>query len=111
MAIELQQMQEGFVAPPSMDSADAGVGMINEAEAMPPQEGGEMSVADDIPQNADEGDFILPYETVLLHGLNQLNRYAKEAIELAMENNVDLTGSRLMAREGKWFHRKGDRVA
>ena len=95
MAIEPQQMQEGFVAPPSMDSADAGVGMINEAEAMPPQEGGEMSVADDIPQTADEGDFILPYETVLLHGLNQLNRYAKEAIELAMENNVDLTGTQI----------------
>ena len=95
MAIEPQQMQEGFVAPAPMESADAGVGMINEAEAMPPQEGGEMSVADDIPQTADEGDFILPYESVLLHGLNQLNRYAKEAIELAMENNVDLTGTQL----------------
>ena len=95
MAIEPQQMQEGFVAPAPMESADAGVGMINEAEAMPPQEGGEMSVADDIPQTADEGDFILPYESVLLHGLNQLNRYAKEAIELAMENDVDLTGTQL----------------
>ena len=95
MAIEPQQMQEGFVAPAPMEDADAGVGMINEAEAMPPQEGGEMSVADDIPQTADEGDFILPYESVLLHGLNQLNRYAKEAIELAMENDVDLTGTQL----------------
>jgi len=95
MAIEPQQTQEGFVAPAPMESADAGVGMINEAEAMPPQEGGEMSVADDIPQTADEGDFILPYESVLLHGLNQLNRYAKEAIELAMENDVDLTGTQL----------------
>ena len=95
MAIEPQQTQEGFVAPPAMQDADAGIGMINEAEAMPPQEGGEMSVADDIPQTADEGDFILPYESVLLHGLNQLNRYAKEAIELAMENDVDLTGTQL----------------
>ena len=95
MAIEPQQMQEGFAAPAPMESADADVGMINQEEAMPPQEGGEMSVADDIPQTADEGDYILPYETVLLHGLNQLNRYAKEAIDLAMENKVDLSGTQI----------------
>ena len=88
--------QEGFVEPPAlppMEGEGVDVGMINEAEAMPPQEGGEQSVADDIPQEADEGDYILPYETVLLHGLNQLNRYAKESIKLAMENDVDLTGT------------------
>jgi len=90
--------QEGFAAapaPPPMEGEGVDVGMINEAEAMPPQEGGEQSVADDIPQEADEGDYILPYETVLMHGLNQLNRYAKEAIKLAMENDVDLTGTNL----------------
>jgi len=87
--------QEGFAAPlaPPMEGEGADIGMINEAEAMPPQEGGEQSVADDIPQEANEGDYILPYETVLLYGLNQLNRYAKEAIKLAMENDVDLTGT------------------
>ena len=89
---------EGFAAPtapPPMEGEGVDIGMINEAEAMPPQEGGEQSVADDVPMEAEEGDYVLPYETVLLHGLNQLNRYAKEAIKLAMENNVDLTGTNL----------------
>jgi len=84
------EQAEGFAEQPAPD-----MGMINEPEAMPPQEGGEQSVADDIPQKADEGDYILPYETVLMYGLNQLNRYAKEAIKLAMENDVDLTGTNL----------------
>jgi hypothetical protein len=87
---EMMEQAEGFAEQPAPD-----MGMINEPEAMPPQEGGEQSVADDIPQEADEGDYILPYETVLMYGLNQLNRYAKEAIKLAMENNVDLTGTNL----------------
>ena len=90
---------EGFAEPPAPPPMEGGegvdIGMINEAEAMPPQEGGEESVADDIPKEAEEGDYVLPYETVLLHGLNQLNRYAKEAIKLAMENDVDLTGTNL----------------
>ena len=89
---------EGFAAPtspPPMEGEGVDIGMINEAEAMPPQEGGEQSVADDVPMEADEGDYVLPYETVLLHRLNQLNRYAKEAIKLAMENDVDLTGTNL----------------
>jgi len=86
-----EMMEEaGFAEQPAPN-----MGMINEPDAMPPQEGGEQSVADDIPQEADEGDFILPYETVLLHGLNQLNRYAKESIKLAIENNVDLTGTNI----------------
>jgi len=87
---EMMEQAEGFAEQPAPD-----MGMINEPEAMPPQEGGEQSVADDIPQKADEGDYILPYETVLMYGLNQLNRYAKEAIKLAMENDVDLTGTNL----------------
>ena len=73
----------------------ASLGMVNEPEAMPPQEGGVESVADDIPQEANEGDYVLPYETVLLYGLNQLNRYAKEAIELAQKNKVDLSASKI----------------
>tara|TARA_Y100000361_G_scaffold141155_1_gene145947 strand:- start:6 stop:887 length:882 start_codon:yes stop_codon:yes gene_type:complete len=87
---EMMEQAEGFAEQPAPN-----MGMVNEPEAMPPQEGGEKSVADDIPQKADEGDYILPYETVLMYGLNQLNRYAKEAIKLAMENNVDLTGTNL----------------
>ena len=87
---EMMEQAEGFAEQPAPD-----MGMINEPEAMPPQEGGEQSVADDIPQEADAGEYILPYETVLMYGLNQLNRYAKEAIKLAMENDVDLTGTNL----------------
>ena len=66
-------------------------GFINDPSAMPPQEGGEMSVADDIPAKTNEESFILPYESVLLAGLNQLNRYAKEAVKLAKDNDVDLS--------------------
>ena len=100
MALAPEEMPtEGFAEPPAPPPMEGGegvdIGMINEAEAMPPQEGGEQSVADDIPKGAEEGDYVLPYETVLLHGLNQLNRYAKEAIKLAMENDVDLTGTNL----------------
>ena len=76
-----------------MEPQSQDVGFVSEPNAMPPQEGGEMSTADDISMTADEGDFILPYESVLLTGLNQLNRYAKEAIELAIENDVDLSGT------------------
>ena len=89
---------EGFAAPtspPPMEGEGVDIGMINEAEAMPPQEGGEQSVADDVPMEADEGDYVLPYETVLLVGLKDLNRYAKEAIDLASKNNVDLSGADL----------------
>jgi hypothetical protein len=76
-----------------MEPQSQDVGFVSEPNAMPPQEGGEMSVADDISMEATAEDFILPYESVLLTGLNQLNRYAREAIDLASENNVDLTGT------------------
>ena len=78
-----------------MEPQSQDVGFVNEPNAMPPQEGGEMSVADDISMEATAEDFILPYESVLLTGLNQLNRYAREAIDLASENNVNLTGTNI----------------
>ena len=92
MAMPPQEEQSQEPMPPMQPSE---AGFINEPEAMPPQEGGEESVADDIPMEAEEGDYILPYETVLLVGLKDLNRYAKEAIQLAIENNVDLGGTNL----------------
>ena len=92
MAMPPQEEQSQEPMPPMQPSE---AGFINEPEAMPPQEGGEESVADDIPMEAEEGDYILPYETVLLVGLKDLNRYAREAIQLAMENNVDLGGTNL----------------
>ena len=88
-----KEMQEG--GPVEGAAADmANLGMIN-APAAPPQQGGQQSVKDDIPREADEGDYILPYETVLLVGLKDLNRYAREAIDLAMKNNIDLGGTDL----------------
>jgi hypothetical protein len=78
-----------------MEPQSQDVGFVSEPNAMLPQEGGEMSVADDISMEATAEDFILPYESVLLTGLNQLNRYAREAIDLASENNVDLTGTNI----------------
>jgi len=97
-------MQEGGEAPqmpmPQQPQQPQGVqgdienlGMINEQAAAQPQNGGQQSVKDDIPREADAGDYILPYETVLLTGLNQLNRYAREAVKLAMENDINLKGT------------------
>jgi len=100
----MQMPQEGMEPPmpmPQQQEVGAGaeadmanLGMINE-QAAPPQEGGQASIKDDVPREADEGDYILPYETVLLVGLKQLNRYAREAIKLAMKNDIDLGGTDL----------------
>ena len=58
------------------------VGLINTPEGALPAAGGGKSVADDVPMKADEGDYVLPYETVLLVGLKDLNRYAREPLTL-----------------------------
>ncbi len=73
----------------------ANLGIVKDEQASPPQRGGQRSVRDDIPREADAGDYILPYETVLIMGLKQLNRYAREAIQLAIKNNIDLGGTDL----------------
>ena len=86
--------QEGGQVPQGAEADMSNLGMINE-QAAQPQQGGAVSVKDDIPREADAGDYILPYETVLLVGLKDLNRYAKEAIDLAMENGVNLKGTDL----------------
>jgi len=86
--------QEGGQVAQGAEADMSNLGMINE-QAAQPQQGGAMSVKDDIPREADAGDYILPYETVLLVGLKDLNRYAKEAIDLAMENGVNLKGTDL----------------
>ena len=88
------KMQDGGMAPQGAEADMSNLGMINE-QAAQPQQGGAMSVKDDIPREADAGDYILPYETVLLVGLKDLNRYAKEAIDLAMKNGVNLKGTDL----------------
>ncbi len=86
--------QEGGQVAQGAEADMSNLGMINE-QAAQPQQGGAVSVKDDIPREADEGDYILPYETVLLVGLKDLNRYAKEAIDLAMKNGVNLKGTDL----------------
>ena len=88
MAMEVEG-EEGEQQLPSQ------AGLIADPNGVLPQDGGEESVADDIPMTADEGDFILPYETVLLVGLKQLNRYAREAVKLADSSDVDLTGTNI----------------
>jgi len=88
------KMQDGGMAPQGAEADMSNLGMINE-QAAQPQQGGAVSVKDDIPREADAGDYILPYETVLLVGLKDLNRYAKEAIDLAMKNGVNLKGTDL----------------
>ena len=88
------KMQDGGMAPQGAEADMSNLGMINE-QAAQPQQGGAVSVKDDIPREADEGDYILPYETVLLVGLKDLNRYAREAIDLAMKNGVNLKGTDL----------------
>ena len=96
--------QQGGMAPPmqqpqapaqGVDTDIANLGLVSDQGAAQPQNGGEQSVQDDVAMQANEGDYILPYETVLLTGLNQLNRYAREAIQLAMENNISLQGTDL----------------
>jgi len=86
--------QEGGQVAQGAEADMSNLGMINE-QAAQPQQGGAVSVKDDIPREADEGDYILPYETVLLVGLKDLNRYAREAIDLAMKNGVNLKGTDL----------------
>jgi len=88
------KIQEGGQVPQGAEADMSNLGMINE-QAAQPQQGGAKSVKDDIPREADAGDYILPYETVLLVGLKDLNRYAKEAIDLAMKNGVNLKGTDL----------------
>ena len=88
-----QQPQQAQAQPQGVQADIQNLGMINEQAAAMPQNGGQQSVKDDIPREADAGDYILPYETVLLTGLNQLNRYAREAVKLAMENDINLKGT------------------
>jgi N-acetylmuramoyl-L-alanine amidase len=90
-----KKKEKSFQEGGSVQEAEmANLGMVNE-QAAAPQEGGQQSVKDDIPREADEGDYILPYETVLQVGLKQLNRYAKEAIDLAIKNGVNLKNTDL----------------
>jgi hypothetical protein len=75
-------------APPSLEA-----GVVNEPMGDLPTEGGVESVEDDIPTTAKEGDFILPYESVLYVGLNNINIEVKKAMKQAQQDGVQIEGA------------------
>tara|TARA_R100000306_G_C4362641_1_gene136044 strand:- start:439 stop:1167 length:729 start_codon:yes stop_codon:yes gene_type:complete len=77
-----QQLEE---APP-LDP-----GLVNEPTGDMPIEGVE-SIEDDVPTTAKEGDFILPYESVLFIGLNNINIEVKKAMKQAQADGVEIEG-------------------
>jgi hypothetical protein len=81
----------------TMPPADAGMdlpldpGLVNEPTGDMPIEGVE-STEDDVPVTAKEGDFILPYESVLFIGLNNINIEVKKAMKQAQADGVEIEG-------------------
>ena len=75
-------------APPPLEA-----GVVNEPMGDLPTEGGVESVEDDIPTTAKEGDFILPYESVLYVGLNNINIEVKKAMKQAQQEGVQIEGA------------------
>ena len=63
-------------------------GLVNEAEGNLPKEGVE-SVGDDVSASVQEGDFILPYESVLFYGFEKINDMVRSAVDQLGEG-VDL---------------------
>ena len=75
-------------APPPLEA-----GVVNEPMGDLPTEGGVESVEDDIPTTAKEGDFILPYESVLYVGLNNINIEVKKAMKQAQQEGIQIEGA------------------
>ena len=67
--------------PPLLESDALELGMVNEAEGALPDEGGVESMKDDVSATAQEGDFILPYESLLFYGFEKINEIVRSAIE------------------------------
>ena len=78
---------------PEMEAPSIGAGVVNEPMGDLPVEGGVESVEDDIPTTAKEGDFILPYESVLYVGLNNINIEVKKAMKQAQQDGVQIEGA------------------
>ena len=76
-----------------MEAPSIGAGVVNEPMGDLPVEGGVESVEDDIPTTAKEGDFILPYESVLYVGLNNINIEVKKAMKQAQQDGVQIEGA------------------
>lgn len=78
---------------PEMESSPPlEAGVVNEPVGDLPVEGGVESVEDDIPTTAKEGDFILPYESVLYVGLNNINIEVKKAMKQAQQEGIQIEG-------------------
>ena len=75
-------------SPPPLEA-----GVVNEPMGDLPVEGGIESVEDDIPTTAKEGDFILPYESVLYVGLNNINIEVKKAMKQAQQDGIQIEGA------------------
>lgn len=78
---------------PEMEAPPLEAGVVNEPMGDLPTEGGVESVEDDIPTTAKEGDFILPYESVLYVGLNNINIEVKKAMKQAQQDGVQIEGA------------------
>ena len=66
---------------PLLERDALGPGIVNEAEGSLPNEGGVESMADDVSTTAEQGDFILPYESLLFYGFKEINEMVLQAID------------------------------
>ena len=87
------EMMDVEQAPPSplLEGDALKPGMVNEAEGALPDEG-VASMEDDVPATAQEGDFILPYETILYVGYENINEMVRQAATEAQADGVPLEG-------------------
>ncbi len=69
------------VQEPLLETDALGPGIVNEAEGSLPNEGGVESMADDVSTTAEQGDFILPYESLLFYGFKEINEMVLQAID------------------------------
>ena len=83
------EMMDAEQAPPLLpEAANLAPGMVNETEGALPDEG-VASMEDDVSAIAQEGDFILPYESVLFYGFEKINDIVRSAVDQLGEG-VDL---------------------
>ena len=87
----LMNRPEMMDAPPAplLEGDALEPGMVNEAEGALPDEGVE-SMEDDVSATAKEGDFILPYETILFVGFEEINSLILEAAAAAEQDDVQV---------------------
>ena len=90
MALVDKPIEEEFNTEQSLipEEAVLDAGVVNEPEGELPDEGVE-SVKDDVSASAKDGDFILPYESVLFYGFEKINDMVKNAINQLGEG-IDL---------------------